>query len=674
MIRRAMSVDEVRAWGALDDHQIYRGRGAHSGSINRHAESGPIPSLQELHQMLSAGLVRLEDLHRNHLTQQEDMIRQWCTSRHFKEEAVPSRRATKEPVQCVKSTPANEVADPIDWTAPGVVASQVRPASNTSSTKLQTGPYAQWSGNLMSSAVVPAPYCAEQDHGRTQGKVLASSTSSSKADPNCGPPEDGNAHCKRGSPSPVDDKVQSHSSQVQLSRKDQSGPYRETLKLLEQVLAWLDKEEESTTLNARSSSWRDRFTWVANHYTFRTLVSLMIILNSITIGLNMHFLMVEQVKSPGRKVSGTGWVAVENVFCVFFMVELGVRAASESMSFVRGPNWKWNMFDLCLVSLCASDFILESAPNIGYARMLRLVRLARILRIIRVVRLFHSLRVMILSIVHSAQDLLWVFLLLFLVIYSFGIIFLTGVMEHLENNPSPNMDVVDKFLDLPKALLVLFMAISGGVDWQDVILPLFQMGTFYGITFFIYIFFVTFGVLNVVTSMFVDSAFQVSQRDRETVVQGQLSRDLEYRKKIKEFFFQADTDDSGSLSWEEFDTYLSDPKVQAYFSSLELDVTQARALFKLMDLDETNDVGINEFVDGCMKLRGVAKSIDVNMLLYENEQMISKWTAFMQKTEQALVHLQKALGVEVEYLVRKSESKSQSRLSNALRVLDQHGQ
>jgi len=114
--------------------------------------------------------------------------------------------------------------------------------------------------------------------------------------------------------------------------------------------------------------------------------------------------------------------------------------------------------------------------------------------------------------------------------------------------------------------------------------------------------------------------------------------------------------------------------VQAYFSSLELDVTQARALFKLMDLDETNDVGINEFVDGCMKLRGVAKSIDVNMLLYENEQMISKWTAFMQKTEQALVHLQKALGVEVEYLVRKSESKSQSRLSNALRVLDQHGQ
>jgi len=325
--------------------------------------------------------------------------------------------------------------------------------------------------------------------------------------------------------------------------------------------------------------------------------------------------------------------------------------------------------------LCASDFVMEHsgrsvAPNIGYARMLRLVRLARILRIIRVVRLFHSLRVMIISIVQSAGDLLWVLLLLFLVIYSFGIIFLTGIMEHLESNPNPSMDVVQSFLSLPKTLLVLFMAISGGVDWQDVFFPLSQLGTFYGITFFVYIFFVTFGVLNVVTSMFVDSAFQVSQRDRETVVQSQLSRDLEYRKNIKEFFFQADTDNSGGLSWEEFNAYLSDPKIKAYFTTLELDVSQAKALFKLMDVDGTNSVGMNEFLDGCMRLRGAAKSIDVNMLLYENEQMISKWTAFMEKTDQTLEHLQKALGVEIKYKERKLESKGHNRLSTALHLLD----
>jgi len=30
-----------------------------------------------------------------------------------------------------------------------------------------------------------------------------------------------------------------------------------------------------------------------------------------------------------------------------------------------------------------------------------------------------------------------------------------------------------------------------------------------------------------------------------------------------------------------------------------------------------NDVGIDEFLDGCMRLKGEAKSIDVNMLVHE---------------------------------------------------------
>jgi len=136
---------------------------------------------------------------------------------------------------------------------------------------------------------------------------------------------------------------------------------------------------------------------------------------------------------------------------------------------------------------------------------------------------------------------------------------------------------------------------------------------------------------------------------------------------------QADTDNSGSLSWEEFNSYLSDPKVQAYFTALELDVTQARALFKLMDVDGTNAVEITEFIDGCTRLRGSAKSIDVNMLLYENEQMISKWTTYMEKTEHILEHIQKALGVEVKYKKQTSGSKGHGRLSNAIHILDNHG-
>jgi len=650
--------------------------GAHnvrSRGSNTKAEGEHCSNLQELHQALSAGLVRLEDMHRDHLAKQEKLLRQWCmssTSRQSIEDAVPGLEAKNgllRRTNRTKSIPENEMPDSTDWAAPGMVIQHVNSTSSCSSTKLEgcrRDPSAQW------CTVVPAPHSAEQSHG-THGTLIASSRTSSRLSANDALPDE---VASTGMPSttPNGGKAQPHNTDAQQ-------PVRDTLLLIEKVCAWLDNEEEAeaeaTPGDAQPSSWRDPITWVVNHSMFRSVVSFMILLNSLTIGLSMHFLILEQVKLPGRKVNLTGWSVIENIFCVFFMIELALRALSEAMGFVQGPNWKWNMFDLGLVAMCFADFIMEHsgksfAPNLGYARMLRLVRLARILRIIRVVRLFHSLRVMILSIVSSAGDLLWVFLLLLLVMYSFAILFLSGVLEYLENTSNPDMSVVESFSNLPRALLALFMAIAGGVDWQDVIFPLFQIGSFYGITFFFYIFFVTFGVLNVVTSMFVDSAFQVSQRDRETVVQSQLSRDYEYVSNIKEFFLQADTDNSGSLSWEEFNSYLSDPKVQAYFTALELDVTQARALFKLMDVDGTNAVEITEFIDGCTRLRGSAKSIDVNMLLYENEQMITKWTAFMEKTEHVLLHLQKALGVQDNYKRQAfGNYKCHSRLSNTLSLL-----
>jgi len=650
---------------------------------NNRKEVRLVTDVQELHQVLSTGLVRLEALHREHLTQQKELLRQWCGSKHSGPETALSSEAVKGLVPSMMPARKTGMVNSMDWSAPGAVTCPASPPSSPSSVKRTTqqrsrsAPHGQWiaSGTSRACALVPAPCSSDQDQGRAQSILCASSRCSSPQSPQGAPTEDGYSSEKRRlcSPSPVSEKVQLDSSEAQQSENRRSA-YRETLNLIDQVLGWFE-EKEPVSRSRQSSPCRDWVTWIVNHYIFRAIVSLMIILNSMTIGLSMQFLISEQVKTPGHRVSSAGWMIIENMFCVFFMFELGLRAMSESVGFVQGPNWKWNMFDLALVAMCVSDFILENsgksiAPNIGYARMFRLVRLARILRIIRVVRLFHSLRLMIISIIHCAGDLLWVLLLLFLVIYSFAIVFLTGVMEHLESNTSPSMDAVENFIDLPRALLSLFMAVSGGIDWQDVIFPLFKMGTFYGLTFFVYIFFVTFGVLNVVTSMFVDSAFQVSSRDREALVQGQLSKDLEYQNNIKEFFFQADKDNSGSLSWEEFDEYLSDPKVQAYFKSLELDVSQAKALFKLMDVDDTNSVGITEFLDGCMRLRGSAKSIDVNMLLYENEQMISKWALFMEKTEQTLEHVQKHLGIDIKYKKRVSNNKGQCRLSNALRLLD----
>merc|ERR1712032_1070335 len=82
-------------------------------------------------------------------------------------------------------------------------------------------------------------------------------------------------------------------------------------------------------------------------------------------------------------------------------------------------------------------------------------------------------------------------------------------------------------------------------------------------------------------------------------------------------FREADTDHSGTLSWEEFREHLGHPVIRAYFASLDLNISEARGLFVLLDIDGSGQIHIEDFVKGCLLVRGEAKSIDLATLRYE---------------------------------------------------------
>merc|ERR1712194_262128 len=103
------------------------------------------------------------------------------------------------------------------------------------------------------------------------------------------------------------------------------------------------------------------------------------------------------------------------------------------------------------------------------------------------------------------------------------------------------------------------------------------------------------------------------------------------------FFMEADEDRSGMLSWEEFRKHLQNTKVKAFFQALELDVSQARALFQLLDADHSNQVGLDEFLDGCMRLKGQAKSIDVNMLMYKTDKVYKRIQEDLRRLENGVI-------------------------------------
>merc|ERR1712032_539383 len=171
-------------------------------------------------------------------------------------------------------------------------------------------------------------------------------------------------------------------------------------------------------------------------------------------------------------------------------------------------------------------------------------------------------------------------------------------------------------------LLSLFLAITGGIDWVDIMAPLKLLPWTYTAVFMLFISFLTFGVLNLVTGIFVDSALSLSQNDKRDVIRNQVRQQDTWARQIQDIFSEADQDHSGTLSWDEFRDHIEHPVIKAYFATLELDFSEARGLFALLDTHDNGQIEIQAFVQGCQMLRGEAKSIDLATLRYETKKLL----------------------------------------------------
>ena len=362
--------------------------------------------------------------------------------------------------------------------------------------------------------------------------------------------------------------------------------------------------------------------------SFRTLVSAFIMVNVLLMGVRIQLKLVSLTQ--GGSYSAATWQGVEIGFTLLFLLEVLLRIFSERRVFFTGPDSAWNFIDIGLVSQSCFDILLEllhssAMPNLSFLWTFRILRFARILRLVRVVKAFHSFRVMVYSIALSIMSMVWVWILMCFIIYGFALIFTFGVEQHLDDaalvGSDAHRELAARFGMLYLAMTTLFMAITGGVSWEVLWAMLDSMSAGYGMLLTAFVFFFLIGVMNIVTSLFVEQANQASKRDKDLTTQHEMQEEKISADHLTQFFEDADEDGSKNLSLEELTTYLEDEQVKAYLSTLGLDVSEAEALFRLLDDDDSGEVGISEFITGCSKLRGAAKSIDVNLLIHENRKL-----------------------------------------------------
>ncbi|CAJ1454819.1 unnamed protein product, partial [Effrenium voratum] len=391
--------------------------------------------------------------------------------------------------------------------------------------------------------------------------------------------------------------------------------------------------------------------------SFDLFFAAVILLNAVFIGIDVQVLLQQPPGSWGEALSQV----VGKVFTVLFSCELIIRMAAQGKTYFTNSDWRWNWLDFVIVVTSWGEWALslyfeltvhtegfERFTGMSGLRMLRIIRITRLVkiaRLARVLRFIMALRTLTQSILYTLKSLIWAMVLLMLIVYTFAVLF-TQVVNDYMNDPDSSMTDRERvageeyFGSLLQAMLSLYMSIAGGVSWEVVVLPLRAVSIFWVVIFLFYIAFASLAVLNVITGVFCQSAIDAAQSDHDMVIQSILNNKDTHIEKIRMLFSEIDEDSAGIITFQMFQERIMSEEVKTYFESIDLDVWDAWTFFKLLDMDSGGAVEVEEFLMGCLRLRGNAKAMDIAKLCHDQTWLIREQARFWEFVECELHALQ----------------------------------
>merc|ERR1712139_300332 len=121
-----------------------------------------------------------------------------------------------------------------------------------------------------------------------------------------------------------------------------------------------------------------------------------------------------------------------------------------------------------------------------------------------------------------------------------------------------------EFRSVRYSALHFYMAISGGIDWNDLYAKVSLLGVEYQALFLFAQGFSFVVLLNVVAAVFIESTIHNGKSDRILMVGSARKEHKEFLDAMRDMFFEMDKHGRGKVSLKELETYFKAPKVGAY--------------------------------------------------------------------------------------------------------------
>jgi len=353
-------------------------------------------------------------------------------------------------------------------------------------------------------------------------------------------------------------------------------------------------EQEVELIGPSKPRFRSRVRSLVSSPTFDGVIGVVIVANSVTIGVEQTFQL------EGRDVSAVEMF--EPFFLSVYTVELALRFFAFGCECLRD---NWVKFDTALVTMSGISIIilkpmLGGTEELAPLMLLRTMRLARLVRTVRLLVKFKVLWMLVLGLLNSASTMFYTLMLLVIILYIFSAL---GI-ELIANNSLVEVDAEFRelahryFRSLPETMLTLMQFVcldSVGAIYR----PLIEKDGTLSLYFTAIIIFVPIVLMNLVTAVIVNSALEQARQDKETVQVREEQEKETLVQHLRMIFYRLDEDSSGNLSREEI-ANINENDRQMLCDTMS--INDPLEIFNALDVDGNGTIAIDDFCSGISKV------------------------------------------------------------------------
>jgi len=220
---------------------------------------------------------------------------------------------------------------------------------------------------------------------------------------------------------------------------------------------------------------------------------------------------------------------------------------------------------------------------------------------------------MVYLVMASMGSFMWTCSMMMALLFICAVYYTEYVSDLMLEHPDMDMSSIQvHWGSLGTSIMSLFMAITGGADWHNLV-DVFQTPqtsySFNVIVFACYVAFATLVMLNLVTGVFVEGAQRIIREDKRS----------ELMRLAAQVFVDAGMDSSQMINMSDFQGLIDNKILDKLLKAIGVSRSVAQNLFAIFDEDDEGVVNLLEFVDGCLKMSHPAKTVDIAAVDYNNK-------------------------------------------------------